>query len=326
MDRTVELLAWESAQRFPFTRKAALDAGWTPVEIAARIRSGRWRRLVRGCYVLREVWDQLAGDDRHLCLVAGRLLQLKPEWHVAQGSAVLLHCLPHLGKAPAKPQLVCPPSSLLSKATSPHERLAALPRQDRAVVRGLRVTSLARTAVDRARSRPLREGVVIADGVLARGVARDELQEVLARCERWPGARRAAEVVALADGRSESVLESISRAGFHQAGLPAPEPQVEVWVDQDFVARVDFLWEGAHTIGEADGRTKYASVDDLLAEKRRELQLRELGFEVVRWDWDDAFRHGTLLAEKTRRALARGARLTIDPAVRFVRTAGRWAA
>ena len=36
-------------------------------------------------------------------------------------------------------------------------------------------------------------------------------------------------------------------------------------------------------MGEADGRLKYRSADDLYREKRREDALRTLGYRVVRW-------------------------------------------
>lgn len=61
-------------------------------------------------------------------------------------------------------------------------------------------------------------------------------------------------VVRFADGRSESPLESISRVAFHELGLPAPEPQVEVWLGDELLARVDFFWRHRKTVGEADGK------------------------------------------------------------------------
>jgi hypothetical protein len=64
-------------------------------------------------------------------------------------------------------------------------------------------------------------------------------------------------VVAFADARAESPLESISRLRMREHGVPAPEPQVEIWIDGRFAGRVDFYWDEYGVIGEADGWGKY---------------------------------------------------------------------
>ncbi len=108
------------------------------------------------------------------------------------------------------------------------------------------------------------------------------------RCASWPGAQRIPPLLALADGRSESALESLSRVSMHRAGLPMPELQVEVWVDDRFLARLDFLWRDANLVGESDGRLKYRSGADLYAEKRRQEELEDVGLLVIRWGWPEA--------------------------------------
>ena len=90
------------------------------------------------------------------------------------------------------------------------------------------------------------------------------------------------------DGRRESPLESQSWAYFLRNRIPLPKLQVEI-VDEwgDFVGRVDTLWSEARVIGEVDGRSKYATPDDVYREKRREDALRAMGFEVIRWGFSD---------------------------------------
>lgn len=74
---------------------------------------------------------------------------------------------------------------------------------------------------------------------------------------------------------------------------------------------MDFLWEDAPVIGEADGLAKYRPTDwrttrDIVrAEKRREERLADLGYEVVRWGWEDA-NDPPRLAHRLRAAFARG--------------------
>ncbi len=106
---------------------------------------------------------------------------------------------------------------------------------------------------------------------------------------RW--GRAAAQMVALADGLSESPGESLCRLVFAGLGLTQPEQQAEIR-DQHgrFVARVDFLWRELGLVVEFDGAAKYGGLDGreaLVAEKRREDALRRLGFRVVRLTWSD---------------------------------------
>jgi hypothetical protein len=177
------------------------------------------------------------------------------------------------------------------------------------------VTSLARTVVDMARSESFRNAVVVADAALRAGLDVDELHRACARTTGWPGAAAARRVVAFADAGAETPLESLSRVAFDRLALPAPEVQVEIWCDGRFEARVDFLWREHNLVGEADGRSKYESVDVLYREKRREERLRGLGFEVVRWDWATAYGARVELAEVVGRALRRGSLNALAPGV-----------
>ena len=66
---------------------------------------------------------------------------------------------------------------------------------------------------------------------------------------------------------------------------------VVVDADDNFVARVDFLYEDIKLVIEVDGLGKYKSSQDLVAEKLREDRLRELGYAIVRLTWDDLGDH-----------------------------------
>ncbi len=120
-----------------------------------------------------------------------------------------------------------------------------------------------------------------------------------------------------AEGRCESVGESRSRVLMHRAGLPAPDLQYEVRrADGSLVGRPDFRW--GRLLGEFDGRVKYGRLlrpgetpwASSSGEKRREDELREPGWDVVRWGWadlDDPDRLcGRILSAMHRSARARG--------------------
>ena len=99
-------------------------------------------------------------------------------------------------------------------------------------------------------------------------------------------------MTAFSDGRAESVLESLSRAAFHQSGLPPPDLQVWVGDDDEIIGRVDFLWRRYRTIGEADGAMKYENPARARARAQleRDARLRAAGYEVVHFTWPEITR------------------------------------
>jgi hypothetical protein len=175
-------------------------------------------------------------------------------------------------------------------------------------VDGVPATTAARTVVDLARWVSFRGGVVVADSALRNGVGRDEMQRVAGDCARWPGIRKAGEVIAFADGRAASPLESISRVAFQDWGLPPPQLQVTLVWDEFGNPKtiVDFYWEEFGVVGEADGLLKYDDEErlSLRAEKLRQEELETMGYIVVRWTWDDIWRRPEWVAQRLLRAFA----------------------
>ena len=175
--------------------------------------------------------------------------------------------------------------------------------------RGVPLTSVPRTVIDLARTLPFAEGVAVADSALnARLTSRPELSRVIADCPRWRGLQRARDVIAFSDARSESVLESLSRAVFHQFRLPPPDLQVWVGDDGDVIGRVDFLWRRYNTVGEADGALKYQTPSRARAQLERDARLRAAGYEVVHFTWPQITRVPGQVVDAIRLAFTRGAR------------------
>jgi hypothetical protein len=170
-----------------------------------------------------------------------------------------------------------------------HVHYADLPPHHLVTVAGVVVTSVARTVVDLARECSFAEGVVIADSALrAEKTTAAEINSVLAECERWPGLVQARRVAAFSDRRSESALESIGRVAFHEHGLPPPDLQVVVGCEVlGVIGRADFLWPKHATIAEADGALKYADPSRAIGRLDRDERLRQAGFEVVHFTWQE---------------------------------------
>jgi hypothetical protein len=211
-----------------------------------------------------------------------------------------------LSRPCATAALTCPPERGRRGRAGIQRYAAALPAEHLTAVMGLPVTTAARTVVDLARTLGFRAGVVAADSALhGKLTTKDELGLVLAACQRWPGLRCAAEVVAFADGRAESPLESIARVAFRDCGLPAPDLQVWLGGADEPVGRVDFYWRQHRTIAEVDGAVKYTDSMRARAQLRRDSYLRVEGFEVVHFDWLDITNSPQLVAATIRQAFKR---------------------
>ncbi|WP_374009683.1 hypothetical protein [Leifsonia sp. LS-T14] len=126
---------------------------------------------------------------------------------------------------------------------------------------------------------------------------REELHAAWRRAQPMRGHRRALDVIDLADERSGSPLESVSRLAMHTAGVPQPELQTPFRDAAGLIGYVDFYWSDFGVVGEADGDLKYLdpalrggrTADRVvLDEKIREDRLRALGLRVVRWRWATA--------------------------------------
>lgn len=315
------------------TRAQARAAGLTDAQVATQLRRGRWTTARRGVLTLANAGDD-AGPDRgdagarHALAVAARAARSRDRWAGSHRSAALVLGLPVLGRPPSPAQLVRSARSCGDSSSASGLHVAALPEEHLVVCRGVLVTSPARTVCDVARTRPFREGVMAADAALHAGVPAGDLEAVLRTCAGWPGAARAARVLAFADERAESPLESLDRVAFAEAGLPAPRTQIDVVAARgEWLARVDFLFEQQRTVVEADGLAKYrldgarplpAWADTALEqEKRRELGLRANGLEVVRNDWDEVFRRPADLAARVERHFWLASRYPAMPGVRY---------
>ena len=161
-----------------------------------------------------------------------------------------------------------------------------------AQVDGFPVTTLERTAIDLSRCLTFERAVAVLDAALHLRADLDLMAGILRAAAGRHGVATGRAALESADGRSESVAESVSRVRMAEAGLPVPELQLHVFDDYGtWLARCDFGWEELGVLGEVDGRLKYTGTPDevsraVMREKQREARLRELGWVVVRWDWD----------------------------------------
>lgn len=271
-----------------------------------RLPDGRraWTSVRRGVLHPTPEWDELTAADRHLALVHATLLMCRDDVLLSHHSAAAVWGLPVIGPWPTRVHVTHDGSGGSTGLLSRH-RLVDVPE---GVWRdGAFVTTPARTVVDLSRCVPLACAVTVADAALARHLCTlEELcDEVTSLPQRSRGRARASLVTELADHRSESPGESLSRARMFELRLPRPQLQAVVHDEAGFVGRCDFEWEDRQIVGEFDGRVKYGrayherpddAAEALWQEKRREDRLRRVRAGVARWTWGDALDGQRLLS------------------------------
>ena len=279
---------------------SALQAeGWTSYDLRRAVAADELVRLTRSVYA---PVVQLSPRELHLRRAAALLSTHRDSVVLSHASAAIAHGLAVQHDNPPLVDLTTPPPGRGRRTPAYHLRCARLEPDEVVSVGELRVTSLARTVADLARTTPFTWGVIVADQALSAGTTRLELSAAVEASSPAAGMARARQVVLFADARSESVAESASRVTIARTGLPRPVPQVPIEVDGRIIARGDFGWEDWKLIGEMDGEVKYRPGDDpdttpeavMAAQNRRQERIRQAGYWVTRWGWSQAWDVGAM--------------------------------
>ncbi|MFZ0042435.1 MAG: DUF559 domain-containing protein [Solirubrobacteraceae bacterium] len=166
-------------------------------------------------------------------------------------------------------------------------RSRTLTPADITTVDGIPCTNVARTLLDLAAVEPRRR--------LERAVNQAEVLRVFDgfaiknQLERHPRSGAAAKLRAVLDdyrdgeAPTESDLEDRFVALCQERGLPAPERQVHVMLDDgEPPIKVDFLWRDQRLILETDGRGFHQTRQAFESDRRRDQRLTLAGWRVVR--------------------------------------------
>jgi hypothetical protein len=295
------------------TRDSLAAQGISEHLLRKAVRDGSVVKIGRGMYLRRTDYDELGPIGQHrvrAMQLGGGLLEGEAISHV---SAAILHGL-DVWNTPLQRVHVSRPRDRAGRITSELHTHTTDLNDDVVSHQGVPVTSMARTIVDLARTRPHPQAVVAGDSALriAPGT-RTQLPQILASSRSKHGVLSAKTVLAFLDGRSESVGESLSRVRMSDYGLPRPDLQYEVVTLDGRRYRVDFFWEEYGVVGEFDGALKYTERHHLIAEKQREDAIRDLGLEAIRWNWTE-LDHFEVVAQRFERAADRYLRKQLKPA------------
>jgi hypothetical protein len=298
-------------------RRDLLDLGITDELQSAMLRRGCLVRLRHGVYALPPA---AMGDDpvsRHRRdLAAAVAASGEPTWAFG-ASAALLHGFPLPFEVPNRMCLARPSGGDERALRRPSRHRLVIPQADvttgpvdplsTQVIHGVATVHPALAAIGTAvRFDSARWRTAVFDAALWRGATPDELQRLI---DAWRHLGRRAETEdALKRARSgaQTVLETFSRLALVEEGIPEPALQQAFHDADGLIGYTDMWWPDWGVIGEADGAVKYHDRDDLIREKSREDRLRALGWAVVRWTFTDIRERPGHVADRIRRAGARG--------------------
>jgi len=286
-------------QHGAFHARQALTC-YTPAELRARVRSGRWCPVVDRTYRLRS--SKLGPRLRvsAACLSIGRpvpaCLHTATELH---GFGVLDDPVTHVAVDPTLP---CRRRDRLW----PHQ-LALAPGDVTRLRCGLLATTEDRTAVDVARTLPPIDALPVLDAAIESGACtRESLSAEVARHVGLRGVRMARRLVALAEAGPDSPQESRMRWRCHEAGLPAPTVQLPVRDARGRAVRwLDLGWEEAKIGLEYDGELGHDGAIRRRADRRRHNYLQDDGWLMFYATDLDIYRDFAELAAKVDAAIRR---------------------
>lgn len=231
----------------PFTyRLAQREAGLDGKDLTWLVANGFLERPIKGVYVVPRVPDSIERRCACLRLVVPSdavICDRHAGW--LHGAEMVLAPGEHLDLAPIRVFLPAGRGRLRNGLADSGER--TFRRGDVEEFNGLRVTSPIRTAWDLGRNRWTDRSLAAMDQMLR--IRMFSKEELVAGVERFAGDRWVTVLRAMApltDGRAESPPESILRLRWLENLAFEPVPQMEVYDDGTFLARLD--------VGNADWR------------------------------------------------------------------------
>jgi len=263
-------------------------AGYSPDDVKRQVRSRYWARITRGVYLL----DADLNPERSRRLMArAALLAAGEQAAFVLHDAAALHGLTGL-RDDGRIHISLPGNGAIPRRIGQQE---VIPHQfviepcHYTTISGVRTTTVPRTLADLLLHTDRDAAVSALDSALFQGLlASEELAEVEALMRGRRGAVIRRPWLGLADGRSESPLETRGRLRCLDAGMLPDELQAVIArPDGSPAARVDMLWHKARLVAEADGAAFHDQPEALFKDRHRQNELAALGFTVVRFTWQD---------------------------------------
>ena len=253
--------------------------GMSRAAVHRAVRAGHLHRLHQGVYAV-----------GHLAMDA------ESHWHAATIACGPLAFLSHGPSAELQKllrqrgrlvEVTVPSQNGRSRRGIRVHRVATLRRDETGSVDGIPCTSPARTIVDLAASGSRRElewAIKEGEGKL---FSPAEVDRILARHGRCPGAPLLIELLSLRDpvaGMTRSELEVLFFDLCRRYGMPLPDVNITI-VANCRKYEVDFTWPSLHLVVETDGRRWHSGRFATDLDERRDRDLTIAGWRIQRLTW-----------------------------------------
>lgn len=277
------------------TAAEAYAHGITKSQVEALVRSATWSALGRGTYLL-SAWRAPGGPT---------LAQRSWSAVLRSGSGAVV-CgaagwrLHGLDGAPedAVIDVVMPAASTRHQTSDRRYSWFELGPGDVVVIDGIHVLSVERLLIEASRTASRAMFVSMLDSALHHQRLSVEGLEAL----RPSFAPRVADWIGLADGRSESALETHVRLIAVDGAVPPSDLNHTVWKGKTPIARIDLVWfRDARKVGlEADGKKFHSAPEPLYRDRARQAELTARGWVIVRVTWWDVINRPGWVLEQIR--------------------------
>ncbi|SCG56753.1 type IV toxin-antitoxin system AbiEi family antitoxin domain-containing protein [Micromonospora humi] len=285
------------------TVSEALRRGLSRDQIRQLVRSGRWTRVSRGCYL--PMPDPPAAALRRTRISAA-VASLGPGAVAVLHTAAELHGIAGLRPTAAIHVSVPPDRPHAQRRSEPALAVHQLAFDPAEIVQvgGVPTTDPVRTVADLVLRAERYPAVCVLDSALnQRLLAESDLPLLLALVAGRRGAVAARRHVAEADGRAQSPLETRARLRCVDGGVPPDALQLHVRDDDGYLLGIgDLAWRDARLIAEADGRAPHLTPPAVYADRFRQNRLVNAGWRLLRFTWADTLRPD-YIPETVRRAL-----------------------
>ena len=264
------------AQHGAVARRQLLERGITAAEVRSRVDAGRLHRVHHGVYAVGH--RRLTQRGRWMAAT----LALGPEAVLSHRSAAALWgLLDDYGLI----DVSSPRNARRREGIRPH-RIASLTARHCSRHDGVPCTTIARTLLDlAATSRAHTVTKAVKEAEFRRLFDLRAIEAI----ESHRGRRRlraVLEELSIGSTSTNSELEDRFLSLVLGAGLPRPEVNAAITVG-DATYFADFLWRDSRLVVETNGFAAHARESSFFADSRRQLHLRNSGFEVLTFTWPD---------------------------------------
>lgn len=277
-----------AAQHGVISRAQATSAGLSKSAIWRRLRSGEWQPLLQGIYETERLGDVWLKNLMAACLKA----KVAAVSHCAAAGLWQL-----AGIDPGALEITVPFSSSCRQIRGFRvHRTRSMPSSDLTYRGSLPITTVERSLIDLAMVVPMLKLEAALDSALRKRLT--NLARIKSRIQgsETRGHRGVGDLKRLVDDRfegagwTESPLEARFLSIIRGAGLPQPQRQVWVKDGPRSIARVDFAYPELKLAIEIDGIEHHAGGPAMRRDRRRDNELKRLGWTVLRFmapDLDD---------------------------------------